>query len=299
MTNEASDADTSYAKAALRILVILDTRTGQLGGVEISSDRFAQALLAAGHHIELLLVGQRVVFENAHRSSVPIHVVDAPGLETVAQGTWDHFLRASCPDVVVLAKGWFDRRSRALDTAIITKGCRYIVWENHPPPHLAQTPIGRAVAILRGGWGGLQQRRERQRHWAAADRVWCVSEYVHDKLVCDYGLDPSKAETIRTGVDLSHFYFDVGLKHAARTRWGIPHEACVIGALGRLVPHKRIDLLLRAFALVMRQQDMNPTYCVIAGVGPESVALQRLAKELNIEDFVRFLRWVEDPREAY
>lgn len=65
-----------------------------------------------------------------------------------------------------------------------------------------------------------------------------------------------------------------------------PATSPVIASVGRLVPQKRIDRLVRAVAMLTpRVPDVR---LVVAGDGPESGPLRRLASELGIADRVDF-----------
>lgn len=65
-----------------------------------------------------------------------------------------------------------------------------------------------------------------------------------------------------------------------------------IFSVGRLDPRKRIDVLLRAFALLAR--DDSTLRLSIGGTGPESSSLRALAHELGLDDRVEFLGFVPD-----
>jgi glycosyltransferase involved in cell wall biosynthesis len=64
----------------------------------------------------------------------------------------------------------------------------------------------------------------------------------------------------------------------------------IIFAAGQLIPRKSFDVALRAFAVALKS---NPHLRLkIAGDGEEMASLQRLAKDLLIDDKVTFLGWV-------
>lgn len=85
-------------------------------------------------------------------------------------------------------------------------------------------------------------------------------------------------------------------KRVARLSIGIPPDAKVIGNAGWLIPRKRLDIFLRVAAKVAGK---NSIVCVIAGDGPERTKLHRLANELGIAKFVRWLGWQEDLSDFY
>lgn len=64
-----------------------------------------------------------------------------------------------------------------------------------------------------------------------------------------------------------------------------PEDAFVVVGMGRFVPRKGFDHLLRAVAKV------NGAYLWLLGDGPERANLERLAEELGIRDRVRFPGW--------
>jgi glycosyltransferase involved in cell wall biosynthesis len=68
----------------------------------------------------------------------------------------------------------------------------------------------------------------------------------------------------------------------------IPENAWTVLAMGRLHRNKGFDLLLGAISR------LPGVHAVIAGDGPERVALERLAKHAGVADRVHFLGWRND-----
>ncbi len=68
-------------------------------------------------------------------------------------------------------------------------------------------------------------------------------------------------------------------------------------AVGRLLSHKRVDLLLEALALL--RADGAGATCRVIGDGPEREALRRRARALGVEDAVDFRHDVADQGELY
>ena len=86
--------------------------------------------------------------------------------------------------------------------------------------------------------------------------------------------------TIRNGLDLSSLAIPDGARASIRLELGVADSDFVWVGLGRLVPAKGFDVLLRAFDTVRRTR--ASTRLVIAGDGPEHKALDRLRGELDL-----------------
>jgi glycosyltransferase involved in cell wall biosynthesis len=67
--------------------------------------------------------------------------------------------------------------------------------------------------------------------------------------------------------------------------------------VSRLMPHKRISMLLEAVAL-LHEQDL-PVTCRIIGDGPERADLQGLAQRLGLGSFIEFRHDVREQKEVY
>jgi glycosyltransferase involved in cell wall biosynthesis len=90
---------------------------------------------------------------------------------------------------------------------------------------------------------------------------------------------------------LSEEWLEIGRRLASVRpgRNGVPR---VIFSVGRLDPRKRIDILLRSFAIVVQTKpDLRLN---IGGVGPEAENLHSLAGRLGIQDKVVFLGFIPD-----
>ncbi|MBX6765754.1 MAG: glycosyltransferase [Actinomadura rubrobrunea] len=97
-----------------------------------------------------------------------------------------------------------------------------------------------------------------------------VSPTVAGRLL-DWGVPAERIVVIPNGLDAAAFAFDPGLRVRIRLRLGIAPDAFVVGAVGRLVPTKRFDLLIRAFA------HLEKATLLIVGDGPQRGELQELA----------------------
>lgn len=112
---------------------------------------------------------------------------------------------------------------------------------------------------------------------AACDGVIVNSEAVRAELA-RRGVRAGEISLVPNGVDLARF--TPGLED--------PDPGRVL-FVGRLVPQKGVDVLIRAFAAVLRRRP--DAGLVIAGDGQQRLYLERLARFLGVRDRVDFLGW--------
>ena len=121
-------------------------------------------------------------------------------------------------------------------------------------------------------------------------RVIALSERQRDELVEQRIAPPERIRIVPLGLDLGRFgQLD---RAAARTRLDEPADAFLVVAVGRLVPIKRIDRLVRAFAILVGM--VARARLVIVGDGAERPGLETLVVELGLAGRVRFAGWQAD-----
>lgn len=120
-------------------------------------------------------------------------------------------------------------------------------------------------------------------------RVIAVSDGVRDFLTRWEAVPFEKVVVIANGVDDSAFRpASAEERRAARERFGIPEEAFVAGAMGRLAYEKN-------FSALPELASRNPAAIfVLAGAGPEEQLLKSAAKRLGVSDRMLFLGSVSD-----
>jgi glycosyltransferase involved in cell wall biosynthesis len=279
-------------------LFVLDTRTGTLGGTELNSVQCAASISERGHRAVILEVGLPLLADSPSVAGVEMVHLDAPNLAHPTVRSWiTHFQRIR-PDVVVLSKGWIERRSWKLDIAVRLSGARYLAWEHHPAPRSAPRPPARFAGLREAKRRALLWAR-RQLHVNAVQRTVCVSHAVFRPLTERFFVSPARADVIYPGVNFEAFQPDADLRSEARAQWGVPDDAIVIGTLGRLVPHKRNDLVLRTFAMLRTRSVAADLWLVIGGTGSDRPRLEALTQELGIGDRVRFIGWQENTQATW
>jgi glycosyltransferase involved in cell wall biosynthesis len=146
---------------------------------------------------------------------------------------------------------------------------------------LAQCDDIIALATAHGWTGGSR----RERLYYLADRrilarfplVIAVSDEIRCALIAA-GARPDRVRTVLNGIDPAVFVRQPGRRPLERRTRGFSETDLIIGAVGRLEPQKRFDLLIEAFAALRRDRD---SLClVIAGEGSLRESLQTLGNRL-------------------
>lgn len=142
---------------------------------------------------------------------------------------------------------------------------RRMVFTVHSDPHLQ----------LRIGAAGGGPRFHAVRRWA--DRIGVLGPHVARTLVAE-GISADRIVPLPNGVDMSRFNpADPATRAALRKSLDVADGEVVGVFLGRLVPLKRVDLLIRAWANG-GAGDEGPL--LIVGEGPEEEALRAVAAEV-------------------
>ena len=84
-----------------------------------------------------------------------------------------------------------------------------------------------------------------------------------------------------------------------KAHWGIPEEALVIAALGRMYPVKGFEDLLQAFARLPGEIHHRPLRLVIAGDGPQFGNLRQLGRDLGIASRTTWTGQLNPPDPLY
>ena len=163
---------------------------------------------------------------------------------------------------------------------------------------LSRATGARALATAHG-WTG-HSPRERYCYYPADKRVLArfprliaVSSDIARELV-QHGADRRRVTTILNAIDHRQFRRDPARVAAARAAFGLEPHHIAIGAVGRLEPQKRFDLLLEAFAVL--QIERPELRLVIAGDGSLKESLDRQRRELGLAGSVILTGHVDDVR---
>ena len=258
------------------ILVVnwLDRENPQSGGAETHLHEVFGRLVRAGHRVTLLCSGFPDAPARTELDGMEVHRVG---------GRYSFALRARRYFKNRLAHRHFD-----LIVEDLNKVPLYTTrWSDRPVVLLVHHLFG-ATAFM-------------EAHLPVATATWllerpiprvfrgvpviAVSGSTKDDLTAR-GVDPTEISVVPNGIDLEVYRPDPSVPRYV--------EPTVL-YLGRVKRYKRVDLPLRAVAL-LRDRGV-PGRLLIAGRGDHVEALERLAARLGLgDDRVRFLGFVDDPK---
>ena len=128
-----------------------------------------------------------------------------------------------------------------------------------------------------------------------SDALIAVSKYTVNELTGLYGISTDKIHVIYNGVDIKKFKPRPN-KTQLREQFGLEPDKKIVLFVGRLYHRKGLEPLLRSIYQVVKE--FNKVTFAISGTGfkEKEESLKNLAKELNIENVVKFLGYVPDEK---
>ena len=261
----------------MKVAIVLPSL--EVGGVERVMLLLAEGLSNNSVSVDLVVTNATGSLKN----SIPnrVRLIDLKALRAL----WSlprliRYLRKYCPDAIISAKDyqnvvvlWAVKLSGVTTKAIVTTHIDVAVdWKQNKSlktkliPYLVQ-------------WC-----------YPWADYVVAVSQGVRDSLITMTGLPKAKVKVIYNPVVTPELLLkaDEPLDHP----WFLSNEVPVILSVGRLTQQKDYSTLIRAFALVRREQ---PARLVILGDGEERPNLEALVCELGLGEDVALPGFVDNP----
>jgi len=128
--------------------------------------------------------------------------------------------------------------------------------------------------------------------WRRVAVFVAVSKYMSDYLVEKIGIAPERIRVIPNAVQFAVFDPQRTSRKLIRKQLGVSDNNIALGFVGRLNQIKGPDLLIKATALLLERTARY--VAVFAGDGPQRKSLERLARQLNVHERVRFLGFRDD-----
>jgi glycosyltransferase involved in cell wall biosynthesis len=162
-----------------------------------------------------------------------------------------------------------------------------------PRPLIVHTFHGHVLEGYFGPPVNFTYRRLERALGIHSDALIGVSQATVDDLVRLRVAPRNRFRVIPLGLDLAPFTeLEERERRDLRRELGLQKDDVLVTYVGRVVPIKRLDVLLRGVARARR--DKAPLYLAIVGDGEIRPDLEALARELRIEDAVRFLGYRRD-----
>ncbi len=157
--------------------------------------------------------------------------------------------------------------------------------------------LGRVRRLHQGGFDDFPEARLaiEDRAVAEADRIIAECPQDLDDLTRLYGADPDRVATIPCGFDPAEFWPIA--KNRARAHLGLDPAAPLILQLGRMVPRKGVDNVIRGLARLRQGHGIGANLLVVGGeatdpdpaITPEIGRLRAIAAGEGVEDAVTFV----------
>ncbi|OYR48490.1 hypothetical protein DJ73_19415 [Halorubrum sp. Ea1] len=122
-----------------------------------------------------------------------------------------------------------------------------------------------------------------------SDQVIAISKGLNDQLIDEFGIKKEKLSVIYNPV------YDTRVQSGSRepvNHSPFDQSSDIVLSVGRLVPAKGYDILLRSFKKIIDQREAN---LVILGEGPERERLEQLSIDLGIKSCVYFPGFKQNP----
>lgn len=157
--------------------------------------------------------------------------------------------------------------------------------------------LGRVRRLHQGPADGFPEERQaiEDRVVAEADLILAECPQDREDLVGLYGADPARVRIVPCGFDPAEF--SPGDRAAARAAIGVDPDVPVLLQLGRMVPRKGIDNVIRAVGLLRSRHGLDARLLVVGGPSrdlrgvalPELDRLRTVAEEAGAADLVTFV----------
>lgn len=261
----------------MKILMMTNTYTPLVGGLERSIKSFTQAYRKRGHRVVIVAP----VFKDMPKRERD--VIRVPAISNVGGSPFSMrlpipgFLSAALQRVkpdLVHAHHPFLMGDTALRAAadlqvplVFTHHTLFEQYTHYLP--VRGKAVERFMSELATGYANL------------CDRVFAPSQSVAELLRARGVSVP--VDVVPTGVDVRRFAR--GRRHRFRRQAGVPEQAFVIGHLGRLSPEKNLHFLTRAVIAFLRAEPR--AWFVMIGQGPSQPMVERRCRAAGVGERVR------------
>jgi D-inositol-3-phosphate glycosyltransferase len=270
------------------------------GGQNVYVDRIARHLAASGHEVDVLTRRDRGDLPAIVRLCDRVRVIHVPAgppapvckealLPSMGEFTDFalRFLRHNRRKYDLIHANFF---MSALVSAEIKRalGTPFVVTFH---------ALGRVRRLHQGGADAFPEERLaiEDRVVSEADRIIAECPQDEHDLLTLYDAEPAKIATVPCGFDPSEFW--PADRSAARAKLGLPRGEPIVLQLGRMVPRKGVDNVIRGLARLRAKRGIPARLVVVGGESrdpdpastPEIGRLRAVALEEGVADAVIFV----------
>jgi glycosyltransferase involved in cell wall biosynthesis len=132
-------------------------------------------------------------------------------------------------------------------------------------------------------------RRILFRRWALQHaKIIVPSRTLENIAVTEWRMPKAKVIYVPNGIDITRF----NIARTTSTSSMRESRPLVIGTVAPLRPEKNVGRLVKAFSLARTRADLR---LMIAGEGPERLALEKMSQDMGLEAWVSFVGHVDNP----
>lgn len=270
-----------------KICYIISSFHPLIGGAERATQTLSQGLITRDWDVRIITAWHRGLPRRQVINSVGVHRCGAGGpgkLRSLTFGLCSLFyifLRARKIPLIHVQNIDTPLLIGILLRVIANKRLILTIHSDQVLPQRSRTLLGQLRIALMRRW---------------VDHFVAISSSGRDCML-QVRIPPDRISLIPNGLDIDFFRPPSPKERAAlREKLGYFSRDVVLLYLGRLVPSKRVDLLLSALDNLRTD---NRIKCLIVGDGPQRDRLQAIAQELSLQDRVHFVGAATDVRDFY
>lgn len=271
----------------MKILITSDLFDSTINGVVTSVKNLRRELEKNGHEVRILTVSDKCVSYHKDRiyyvMSVPAAIYPDVRIPVSKGRDYVKELIAWKPDVVHSQCEFFSygfAKKIAKETGAVLIHTYHTLYEQYTK----YVPVGKTLSrAALGKWMKLRLRE--------ADLIIAPTGKV-ERTLLEYGME-NEIEVIPSGIRIDQFTksSNAGKPEKLKEKYAIPEHKTVLLSIGRLGFEKRVDELLEGVkALTEHRSDI---LFLIVGDGPARGSLEKKARELCLDEVVRFTGMVQ------
>ena len=277
----------------MRILITGSTYAPAFNGQSMFTTNLAEGMARRGHDVWVLLPSDRGKPYSLEHNGVHIRMISALAISIVHSDAYTcifpgtevrRFFKDFKPDIIHVQDHY------PLSVSVMREGRRSktrLVGTNHFMPEnlFPYIPLPPALkpVLARIMWEWMKFTYNR------LDVAVAPSRTAADIIRKQHMRIPVQA--ISCGVSLQRFHPDSTIdRQAFRARYGLDPQRTTFMFVGRVDGEKRVDVLIRAIKAMKR----NDIQLAVTGKGAALSGLQDLARDLKVDDLVRFTGFVPD-----